>query len=274
MLKSSRTITSATVAIFLLSALASAQQKERVLKKLERRDEPLKVLKLKIKGQQVNFNQSFITDDDWFRELTVKVENASKDTIVFIDLRLTFPPTGTAQRPSSDHLIYGHYPPPPGETGTPHPDQPPLQPGDTATLVLTDYEGTRDFLDKTGHAKSIKEIQLSIDEVIFANGLKWHAGGLMKRDPEDPNSWIPVPEPISSTPQSPQLNSMRFAKLSSHAPPSGAVKVSQQTWPPPIECFLHLETVGRILRGHKMRDQMGRQVNISESVHRGRAQIY
>jgi hypothetical protein len=191
-MKSSHVLASMTLAILLLPAIAFAQQKERVLKKIERRDEPLKILKLKVKGKQVDFNQSFVTDDDWFRELTVNVENASDKTIVFFDLRLTFPPTGTAQRAASDHLIYGHYPPRPGETGMPHPDQPSLQPGDTAMVVLTDYEGTRDFLNKTGHAQSIKEIQIVIDEVIFADGIKWHAGLLMKRDPEDANNWIPV----------------------------------------------------------------------------------
>ncbi|HEX8144327.1 MAG TPA: hypothetical protein VF553_17130 [Pyrinomonadaceae bacterium] len=185
-------LTSIALAVFLLPVSAFAQQKDRVLRRIERRDEPLKILKLKVKGKQVNFNQSFITDDDWFRDLTVNVENVSDKTIMFIDLRLTFPPTGRAVRASSDHLLYGHYPPPPGETGTPHPDQPPLKPGDTATLVLPDYEGTREFLNKTGHAQSIKEIQIGLEELVFTDGIKWRAGMLMQRDPNDPNSWIPI----------------------------------------------------------------------------------
>lgn len=198
---------STLLSMFLLPMAAFAQQKDRVLKKIERKNEPLKISKLKVKGKQVSFNQKFIVDeDDWFRDLTITVKNVSDKTIVYFDLRLNFPPTGAAQRTSSDHLLYGSYPPPPGETGTPHPDQPPLQSGDTATVVLTDYEGTRRFLNQTGQGQSIKEIQISIEDIIFADGTMWNGGILMKRDPNDPNSWIPIEGPISSKPHNLPLN--------------------------------------------------------------------
>ena len=242
-MKSLQILTSISLTVFLLPVVAFAQQKDRVLRRIERKNEPLKISKLKVKGEQVVFNQKFIVDeDDWFRNLTVSVKNVSDKTIVYFDLRLNFPPTGTAQRTSSDHLLYGHYPPPPGETGTPHPDQPPLKPGDTATVVLTDYEGTRAFLNQTGQAQSIKEIQTSIEDIIFADGTMWNGGVLMKRDPNDPNSWIPIDGPISVKPRTLPLNSMLFEKISFGSIPSKSVKAPQQTAANRV--FLHLATVG------------------------------
>lgn len=153
---------------------ASGQLQERVIKKQSWRNEPLKITKLKIKGTGIELGQKFPANDDWFRNLTVSVKNTSDKTVVFIDLMLTFPASdnATQERAASDHLIYGHYPPPPGESGTPHPNQPPLRPNDSATLILTDYEGTRQFLDNVGKPKSIKEIEVSIHEIIFENGIK------------------------------------------------------------------------------------------------------
>lgn len=198
--------TAIVLCIGIVSAINTyaGQAQERTLNKRSFRDEPVSITKLKVKGTHVNFNQKFITDDDWFRNLTVSVKNTSNKTIVFIDLMLTFPAAegATQERAASDHLIYGPYPPPPGESGTPHPDQPPLKPGDSATLMLTDYEGTRQFLDQVGKPKSIKEIEIRISEVIFENGTKWIAGQLHKRDPNNPNIWLPEREPGSSSKES------------------------------------------------------------------------
>lgn len=195
---SCRIITIMLVGLF-LSTATFAQQKDRTLNQIKRTNEPLEILKLKVKGKNANFKEKFAGDDDWFRGLTVNVKNISSKTIIFIDLGIIFPKTEEVAQDAqaSDHLLYGHYPPLPGEKGTPHPDEPPLNPGDTATLVLSDYEGTREFLNQIGKPQSIKEIQISIDEVVFADEIKWHAGQLMRRDPNDPNSWMPIPESIN-----------------------------------------------------------------------------
>ncbi len=200
----------AILVCLLVAPLISAQNsKERTLKYKAWQNEPLKVSHIKIKGARVLFDQKIVADDDWFRNLTVSVKNTSDKTITFIDLMLVFPAAEGAARPASDHLLYGHYPPSPGETGTPHPDQPPLKPGDEATLVLTDYEGTRQFLDAVGKPKSIKEIEMRIGELVFEGEIKWRAGQLFRRDPNDLNSWLPERTPISLLNES--LNPFAFA---------------------------------------------------------------
>ena len=200
------------VVVLSLFVSSFAQKAERTVKRKTWRNEPLKILSVKIKGIKVNFNQTFLNQNDWFSGLTVNVKNISNRTINFVDLTLIFPPEDGQTISASDHLIYGQYPPLPGEDGIPHPDQPPLQPNDTATLVLKDYQGTRDFLNEVGQPQNIKEIKLEIGEVVFADGIKWRSGELMKRDPNNPRSWIPDENLGSRNIQGRQLNQILFQK--------------------------------------------------------------
>ena len=176
------------------------QRQDRVLKKKDWSNEPIAITKVKVKGgKAIGFGENHSGDDDWFRGLTVDVKNISKQTIVFVDLVIAFPPTegSPLERAASDHLLYGNFPALPGETSTPHPDQPALQPGDTATLRLADYEGTRDFLNKVGKPQSIKEIEISILDVFFDDGTKYSGGHIWKRDPNSPTIWIPASREVA-----------------------------------------------------------------------------
>jgi hypothetical protein len=169
------------------------QKQDRVLKKKDWSNEPIAITKVKVKGKPITLGETHSGDDDWFRGLSVDIKNISKKTIVFVDLAITFPPTegSKGEHAASDHLLYGNYPPLPGESFTLHPDQPSLLPGDEATLLLTDYEGTREFLNKVGKPQSIKEIEISILDVIFEDGTKFSGGQIWKRDPNNPTIWIP-----------------------------------------------------------------------------------
>jgi hypothetical protein len=171
----------------------AGQKQDRVLKKKQWSNEPIKITKLKMKGANVSFGEKQSGDDDWFRGLSIDVKNISNKTIVFIDISIIFPPAdgATEEHIASDHMLYGNYPPAPGEPFTSHPDQPSLQPGDSATMVLTDYEGTREFLNQVGKPRTIKEIEISIEDVFFDDGTKFSGGQIWKRDPKNQKIWIP-----------------------------------------------------------------------------------
>jgi hypothetical protein len=96
--------------------------------------------------------------------------------------------------PSEDHLLYGCQPPPSG-ADAPQCDQPPLKPNEVATLILQSYEETRTFLNATGKPQNINGFELSIGEVIFADGRMWSGGQTLKRDPSSPNRWLPEKKP-------------------------------------------------------------------------------
>lgn len=173
----------------------------RTITKYSWRDEPLEISSLKVKGKAAKLGANFEEDDDWLDRLTVTVKNTSNKTTAYIQLDLEFPtPDHSAKEPESvDHLLYGTYPQPSGQEVTPHPDQPPLQPGAKAELVLTDYEGLRDFLIQTKKSTSIKQIQISISEVVFDDGTKWSGGQLFRRNPGNPNRWEPDRPQISAS---------------------------------------------------------------------------
>ncbi len=179
--------------LFLLTA-TFAQQNDRILKDKKWKNQPLEITGLKIKEKKVKFNEKLIGNDDWFRDLKVEVKNTSDKTVVFIDLFLIFPANEAVPEdiPASDHLLYGHYPPMPGESFTLYPDQPSLKPGDTATLRLKDYESTRRFLNQVSKPQSIKEIEIEISEVYFDDETRWSRGSWHKRNPNAPSYWLPL----------------------------------------------------------------------------------
>ena len=171
---------------------ASARAQERTIKLVKWPHEPLEITRLEVHGKVISYNQSFNAEgDDWFRGLAVSVKNVSSQTIHFIDLGLTFEPSGGGDLPSRDHLLYGCQPRLSSEADAPKCDQPPLKPNETATLVLKDYEGTRRFLDETGKPQNINGFEVSIGEVLFADGRMWSGGQILKQDPNNPNRWLP-----------------------------------------------------------------------------------
>lgn len=175
------------------------KKEDRTIRKYAWRNEPLEISTLKIKGKLAKLGVKIIEEDDWLNGLTVTVKNISTKTIVWIELNIEFPtPLNPLQEPASlDHLVYGLYPQPPGQEVTPHPDQPPLEPGAKADVILTDYEGLREFLIQTNKPGSIKEVEISISEVVFNDGTKWSGGQLFRRDLNDPNRWYPERPQVS-----------------------------------------------------------------------------
>ncbi|HEY0100294.1 MAG TPA: hypothetical protein VGB76_15195 [Pyrinomonadaceae bacterium] len=111
-----------------------------------------------------------------------------------------------------DRIIYGQYPTLPGEIATPHPDQPPIPPGETVDMVLKDYEGIRDFLNNTHYPASINRLEISVGDVVFDDGTKWSGGGIFRRDPDKPGGWIRIKEQV---PTSQDRNDVSYGLLTS-----------------------------------------------------------
>lgn len=173
--------------------VGQGKKEDRMITKYTWRNEPLEISGIKVKGKLTKLGLKSMEDDDWLKGLIVTVKNTSNKTIVYIELNLEFPSSerSDAEPPSVDHLMYGDYPQPPGEEVTRHLDQPPLPPGEKANLTLTDYDGLRDFLLQTKKQTSVKELEISINDVVFDDGTKWNGGQIFRRDSNDPNRWNP-----------------------------------------------------------------------------------
>lgn len=174
----------------------AGQDKEREIKKMNWPKEPVKIGKLKAKGAIIALGEKFHAEDDWLKGLTFSVKNTSEKTITYLEIELSFPRDKSAQAEpdAHDRIMYGQYPALPGEIATPHPDQPPLRPGETVDVVLKDYDGIRDFLNQTHYPVSIKRLEVSVGDVVFDDGTKWSGGGLFRRDPDNPGGWMRIKE--------------------------------------------------------------------------------
>lgn len=165
---------------------------ERSIEKTEWPGEPIKIEEVKVKGRPVGLGAKFTEEDDWLSGLTIKVKNISDRPVVFLDVALVFPRPDAREPAASDHLLYGRYPLAPGQAAPEAPavGQPPLQPGATAELALTDYEGTRRFLDQTNYPAAVTRLEIEISDVYFDQNTKWSGGQIFRRDPRNPDGWI------------------------------------------------------------------------------------
>ena len=173
-----------------------AQSNERVINLYQWRNEPLKIHSIKVGEKEIKPDEKFVDeDDDWFRDLAVKVENISDKTIVYIKIMLGFPKSPEITKPpAGDFIQYGSYKW--LHTGEKfiNQSQPPLKPGERATVRLTDYQGVRSLLDFVGYNKSLKEFRIDINSALFDDDTRWVSGIIMIRDPNESKRWIRQPK--------------------------------------------------------------------------------
>jgi hypothetical protein len=175
--------------ILLLSISGIARQpqeqtikgEERVVEKLSRKLAPLNVKVIKTKRGKVSLGRKFVDDDeDWFRGLSVVLENTSGKTITYVDVGFLFPKEegGTGKTlPLYESLSYGHHPEAPSEAVL---NMQPLalRSGEkiTATLADSKYSEVRDSLTQLGYNQSIKTMKFNLQEVYFEDGSGWSSG--------------------------------------------------------------------------------------------------
>lgn len=166
--------------------------KERRIKKLDWPKEPVKIEKIQVKGKAIGLGTPFTEEDDWLSGLTIKVKNISDKPIVFLDIAINFPRPDSQEPEARDHILYGQYPLAPGETAPDGPAvaEPPIRPGETVELALSDYEGTRRFLNQSNYLASITALEIDISDVYFDQNTKWSGGQIFRRDPNNPHGWI------------------------------------------------------------------------------------
>jgi len=170
----------------------AAKKEHRLLKKLSWKNEPVKVIGVKIKSREIKLGEQFTDDDDWLKGFKIKILNVSDKQITFVNLRFDFPiPEGFAiDVPSSYEFGYGRSPQISAEVKTPD-SQPPISVGESREIVLSDtqYNKLAEFLSQTHYPRSIKHVEIVLDQVLFDDDSMWSAGGIFRRDPNDRDGW-------------------------------------------------------------------------------------
>lgn len=170
---------------------------ERLLKKGAHRKPVTEIVGLKVKGNAVEFGRKIDADDDWLKGLTVTVRNVSSEPIVYLELEVRVfgdkeDKEAAGKLPVIYPLSYGNYhSTDPTQAPAPAPPQT-VEPGSTLDITLTDkdYEFLMSALSANAYPLTIKYAELSVTDIIFADGTRWYKGMRLRRDPKNPAEWL------------------------------------------------------------------------------------
>jgi hypothetical protein len=182
------------IALLLFSAVlvvATPPLRSRTVNRLSRPNEPVQITAVRVNGKAVRFGKAFAGRNNWLGGLTFVIKNTSTKSVSWARVALKFQ-KGKEPAPSlNDLMTYG--------IGRWDEDKirggdPPLKPGDTAEVSYSSeqYQSVRDILDGMGYSRSIAQIEVSVDQVIFVDQpeLMWIEGTM--NEFHSPTGWRPV----------------------------------------------------------------------------------
>ena len=165
--------------------------RQRTVKRLSRPNEPVEIIAVKVKGKAVEFGKAFAGTNNWLGGLTFVIKNTSAKSVSWARVALSFRKERAPKVNLSDFATYG--------IGRWDIDKlrgggPPLKPGETAEVSYPweQYQSIRDILDGMGYPRSIAQIEVSVDQVIFEDepDLMWIEGKMNVF--HSPTGWSPV----------------------------------------------------------------------------------
>jgi len=170
-----------------------AQVNERTIIIKDDRRSPIKIMSVHTKGRKVESNQPFVDDDDWLKELTVDVRNASDKMLSFLQLELFFPRLQPdAVKPGTSFTLdfgdnpFGYD----SAAAMPLLSVTPISPGEHLEISLTEnrFSALSALLIDTGFLVTNK-LELRVNLIGFSDGTAW-SGQMVQRQPK--GGWIPV----------------------------------------------------------------------------------
>lgn len=171
---------------------------EKVLKQGMHRNPVTELVGVRVKGASIAFGQKIGAGDEWLKGLTVSVKNTSTKPIVYFELQVRLfgekaDEELTGKPPFVYPLSYGdyHYNDP-SQPVAPAPTYQAIPPGDSVEISLTDeaYESLIGTLSAAAYPLTLKHAELSVTDVIFADGTRWYKGMHLKRDLKNPAKWL------------------------------------------------------------------------------------
>jgi hypothetical protein len=166
---------------------------KKLLKKGLHRNPVTEIVNLKVKGMPVGFGEKLNAGDEWLKGLTVNVRNISSKPIIYLELQIELfggkeDAEATGKPPFVYPLSYGDYHADPSQV----PAAQAVAPGGTLNITLTDdeYLSLVSSLSAAAYPLSIAHAQLTVADVIFADGTRWYKGLLLQRNPKNPAKWL------------------------------------------------------------------------------------
>lgn len=156
----------------------------------------IEMTEIKVKGKPITPTKPFIASGNWLNRLTVKVKNTTSKPVAYIDISLSFPETKVGEGTLGWSITYGQKP----NLGKSLLSPNIVESQEIVELRLNkdDYKKLQEFVKERISATNINNVYIRIREVIFADGIRWINGYLVRRDPQNPRKWIAIPKGKSS----------------------------------------------------------------------------
>ncbi|PYS23424.1 MAG: hypothetical protein DMF72_09370 [Acidobacteria bacterium] len=173
---------------------------ERSIEKPIQHKEPVDMEDIQVRDDQglksVKPGSKFHGNEDWLKGLTLRLKNTSDKSIVYAEIRVYVPTSETEDKPVAFSLRYGVMPRPGSDNFGLNPSQP-IAHGRSVTVTLSDddYElGKNIVREKRGNV-NFNHLEIRVGMIVFDDGTAWKNGYSLRRDPNDPERWVPVDEP-------------------------------------------------------------------------------
>jgi hypothetical protein len=169
------------------------QNLERTIVTKDDRRSPVKILRVRTKGREVESNKTFAEGDDWLKDLAVEVTNTSDKTVTFIQIELFFPRAEPeTEKPGAIfNLDFGDNP----FRFESAADMPPLSvkpvlPGGHQEIALSEAKlsAVNALLTDTGFLVKSK-VEVKVNLVGFSDGTAW-SGQMVQR--QSKGGWVPM----------------------------------------------------------------------------------
>jgi hypothetical protein len=197
-------IASSICIIALITGLGIAQQvpdkMERIISKANIPGEPVEIIDVQVNGHSVKFGSVFPGDEEWLKNLQLKLKNRSGKSITYLEVEIEIPESVTRGLPLIIPITYGQMTSATSVPGISTGPKPILH-NDSLVMGFSgaDYERTQNVLTNKGANPRIDTVEIRIGMVIFDDGTAWREGQLLHRDPNDLNKWLVMPLLKSST---------------------------------------------------------------------------
>lgn len=181
-----------------------ASDKKTIIRRLTLSKEPVEIT-FKLKGQPVNGSKAtraaegirteeFDGDQEWLKDLTLKLRNTSDKTITYIVLNLHFPEV-TKNGLTALHQIFLGVDP----DGKFQRAELQLEPNKTIEISLAErYDGLK-TLAGAGNSRieNVGKIRVDFNSAYFEDGTLYEAGTLFKRNPNQNQlpEWVKIDNP-------------------------------------------------------------------------------
>lgn len=170
---------------------------EKILKKREHPNPVTDLINVRVKGVPVAFGRKIGGGDEWLKGITVGVKNISTKPIVYFELQIRLfgensDEEATGKPPFIFPLAYGDYDyTDSSQLPTPASLYQAIAPGQSVDIALTDeaYDSLIATLSAAAYPLTLKHAELSVADVIFADGTRWYKSLLLQRDLNNPKKW-------------------------------------------------------------------------------------